>query len=61
MDKLTDTIKIDVSSGNVELDLPDSAYFELNGRVSSGKISSDFPLTTKGTDRKHMNGTHGSG
>ncbi len=61
MDKLTDTIDIDVSSGKVELDLPESADFALNGEVSSGKITSDFPLTTKGTDKKNINGTHGSG
>ncbi|WP_342429749.1 DUF4097 domain-containing protein [Neobacillus sp. FSL H8-0543] len=61
MDELTDTIEIDVSSGNVELDLPESADFVLNGEVSSGKISSDFPLTTNGSDKKNINGIHGSG
>ncbi|MDF2854825.1 MAG: hypothetical protein K0Q87_676 [Neobacillus sp.] len=61
MDELKDTIEIDVSSGTVDLDLPDSADFVLNGEVSSGKISSDFPLATNGTDKKNINGTHDSG
>jgi lia operon protein LiaG len=61
MDELNDNIEIDVSSGTVDLDLPDSADFVLNGEVSSGSISSDFPLTTNGTDKKNINGTHGSG
>jgi lia operon protein LiaG len=61
MDKLNDSIDIDLSSGDVDLDLPDDADFNLNGKVSSGNISSDFPLTTKGTDNKNLKGTHGSG
>ena len=61
MDKLMDSIDIDLSSGNVDLDLPDNADFHLNGKVSSGDIKSDFPLTTNGTDKKGLEGTHGSG
>lgn len=61
MDKLNDPIEIDLSSGNLNLDLPDNADFNLNGEVSSGNISSDFPLTTNGTDKKSLKGTHGSG
>jgi lia operon protein LiaG len=61
MDKLNDSIDIDLSSGNVNLDLPDNADFNLDGTVSSGNISSDFPLTTTGTDNKSLKGTHGSG
>lgn len=61
MDKLNDSIEIDLSSGNVNLDLPDNADFNLDGEVSSGNISSDFPLTTNGTDKKSLKGTHGSG
>lgn len=61
MDKLNDSIEIDLSSGNVNLDLPDNADFNLDGEVSSGNISSDFPLTTNGTDKKSLKGIHGSG
>lgn len=61
MDKLTDSIDIDLSSGNVDLDLPDNANFNLNGKVSSGDITSDFPLTANGSDKKSIKGTHGSG
>lgn len=61
MDKLNDSIDIDLSSGNVNLDLPDNADFNLNGKVSSGNISSDFPLTSSGTDNTIIKGTHGSG
>lgn len=61
MDKLNDSIDIDLSSGDVNLDLPDKADFNLDGKVSSGNISSDFPLTTNGTDNKDIKGTHGSG
>jgi lia operon protein LiaG len=61
MDKLNHSIDIDISSGNVELDLPDNADFDLDGKVSSGNISSDFPLTTSETDNKSLKGTHGSG
>jgi lia operon protein LiaG len=61
MDQLKDEIDLDVSSGEANLDLPDDADFELDADVSSGDIKSDFPLTSKGTDKKGLNGTHGSG
>jgi lia operon protein LiaG len=61
MDKLNDPIDIDLSSGDVDLDLPDSANFNLDGEVSSGNISSDFPLSTNKTDNKNLKGTYGSG
>ena len=61
IDKLNNPIDIDLSSGNVDLDLPDNANFTLDGEVSSGNISSKFPLTTTETDNKNLKGTHGSG
>jgi lia operon protein LiaG len=61
LDKLIDSIQMDVTSGNVGLDLPDNANFTLNGDVSSGNISCDFPLTTKDLNKKSIKGTHGSG
>ncbi|MBY0148427.1 DUF4097 family beta strand repeat-containing protein [Neobacillus niacini] len=61
IDKLNNPIDIDLSSGNVDLDLPDNADFTLDGEVSSGNISSEFPLTTTETDNKNLKGIHGSG
>ncbi|MFP7298905.1 DUF4097 domain-containing protein [Neobacillus niacini] len=61
MDKLNDPIEIDLSSGEVNIDLPDDADFRLDGKVSSGDITSDFPLTTNGSDKNSLKGTHGSG
>lgn len=61
MDQLTNSIELDVSSGEVNLDLPDDADFELDADVSSGDIKSEFPLTSKGTAKEGLNGTHGSG
>lgn len=61
MDQLNDSIEIDLSSGEVNLDLPDNADFEVNGEVSSGDISSEFPLTSEGKVHKNIKGSHGSG
>jgi lia operon protein LiaG len=61
MDKLVDSIDIDISSGKVDIDLPDDADFTLRGDTSSGNISCDFPLTTTGANSKSIKGTHGSG
>ncbi|MDE3837820.1 hypothetical protein C0966_00155 [Bacillus methanolicus] len=61
MDKLTDFIDIEVSSGEVDLDLPDNASFILNGKVSSGNISCNFPLKDQKTDKNKIKGIHGSG
>ncbi|WP_026573084.1 LiaG family protein [Bacillus sp. UNC438CL73TsuS30] len=61
VDKLTDSINLDVSSGIVNLDLPNDADFDLDGEVSSGNISCDFPLKSKEFNRKNIKGTHGSG
>ncbi|WP_223589430.1 LiaG family protein [Neobacillus bataviensis] len=61
IDKLVDSIKLDLSSGEVGLDLPNNADFTLNGDVSSGNISCDLPLTSKDLNNKSIKGTHGSG
>jgi lia operon protein LiaG len=61
MDKLTDSVDIDVSSGNVLLDLPKNADFMLNGEVSSGTISNAFPLKNTKENKHDIRGTHGSG
>lgn len=61
VDKLTDSIKMDISSGLVDLNLPDDADFTLNGDVSSGKISCDLPLKDQVQNKDMIQGKHGSG
>jgi lia operon protein LiaG len=59
MDKLTASVDIDVSSGSVKLNLPQDADFTLNGDVSSGTITSDFPINEQNGNR--IKGSNGSG
>ncbi|WLR54177.1 DUF4097 domain-containing protein [Mesobacillus subterraneus] len=61
MDSLTDDINLNVSSGDIDLDLPDDADFKLNGKISSGNISTDFPLENKEESDNRLRGEHGSG
>ena len=44
LDSLEDQVDVDVSSGNVELTLPEKASFSLSMETSSGRILSDFPV-----------------
>jgi lia operon protein LiaG len=61
MDKLIDSVHIEVSSGKVDLNLPANADFTLNGKTSSGNITCDFPISSKKISNKNIKGTHGSG
>lgn len=61
MDSLTDDVNLNVSSGDIELDLPDDADFTLKGKISSGDISSQFPLENKEASDNRLHGKHGSG
>jgi lia operon protein LiaG len=61
MDKLTNDIKANVSTGSIMLDLPSSANFTLNGNTSIGSISNEFPLKNHNVNRKHLEGSYGSG
>lgn len=62
MSELSAPIEISVSSGSVDLDLPKSANFTLDGDVSSGRIHSDFTLKNEDDgDEDSINGTHGTG
>lgn len=61
MDQLTDSVVVDVSSGHVQLDLPDKADFTLDGKVSSGSISSQFTLENKQESKQAIKGVHGTG
>lgn len=61
MDELKDSISLNVSSGDIELDLPDDAEFTLNGKTSNGEISCDFPLENKQQSDKRLSGKLGNG
>jgi lia operon protein LiaG len=61
LDQLNNPVDVEVSSGNVQLDLPQDADFTLNGKISSGIISNDFPLKNEKGDNHSLQGTHGSG
>ncbi|WP_066072655.1 LiaG family protein [Neobacillus soli] len=61
LDKLTDPIDIEVTSGSVGLNLPKNADFTLNGDVTSGNITCDIPLTSKENKHRSIKGKHGSG
>lgn len=61
MKELIDSVDIDVSSGNVQLDLPDDADFTLEGDMGSGNFSYDYPLTIEKEDNHEIRGTHGTG
>ncbi|CAM4118871.1 DUF4097 domain-containing protein [Mesobacillus thioparans] len=61
MNQLTDDVSLNVSSGYIELDLPDDSDFTLNGKISSGDITSDFPLENKEESDNRLRGKHGNG
>ena len=61
MNKLIDDVDLNVSSGYIELDLPDEADFTLNGKISSGNLSSDFPLKNKEASKNRIYGKYGNG
>jgi lia operon protein LiaG len=61
MAELTDDLNLNVSSGDLELDLPDNADFTLNGKTSSGDISCDFELKNKEENDDRLSGKHGNG
>lgn len=61
MDELKDSISLNVSSGDIELDLPDDAEFTLNGKTGNGEISCDFPLENKQQSDKRLSGKLGNG
>ena len=61
LDKLAASADITVSSGSVNLDLPDNADYTLHGKVSSGVINNSFQLKNVTTSHKNIEGTFGSG
>lgn len=63
LDAVTAPIKINVSSGEAALDIPEDAHFTLNGQVSSGDIRCDLPLlgTQHTADKHSLHGSSGKG
>ncbi|MGD6842831.1 LiaG family protein [Bacillus infantis] len=61
MKKLTAPIDLDVSSGDVQLDLPDNASFALDAHYSSGEIRADFALDEKEIKDNRILGRHKEG
>ncbi len=59
--KLTDSIKADVRSGLLDLDLPNDADFTLEGKANSGYISNDFSLDESTRNKGSIEGKHGAG
>ncbi|MBT2679646.1 DUF4097 domain-containing protein [Bacillus sp. ISL-35] len=61
MKQLIDDVDLNVSSGYIELDLPNEADFTLDGKISSGNLSSDFSLKNKEASKNRIRGKYGSG
>lgn len=59
--ELQNSMKIDISSGDLVLDLPDQADFTLDGKTGSGNLSFDLPLEVEKQDNRHLKGTRGTG
>lgn len=54
-----DNIKAATSSGNIEIQLPDAAEFNLTANTSSGNIAVEFPITVSQKTRNSLSGTAG--
>ncbi|MFT9596838.1 LiaG family protein [Mesobacillus sp.] len=61
INQLLGDVSLDVNSGYIGLDLPENADFTLNGKISSGNISSNFQLQDKEQSDNRLRGKHGSG
>lgn len=61
LDKVTDSIDVDVSSGNVQLDLPRKADYTLKGTIVSGIVSNELSLKNYHKDLRSIEGTSGNG
>lgn len=61
VNKLSDDIDLQASSGQIKLDLPDDADFTLEGRYSSGIIRSKFTLKEQIHEKNRLDGVSGTG
>ncbi|UHA59715.1 DUF4097 domain-containing protein [Metabacillus litoralis] len=61
MNKLIDSIDVEINSGLATINLPSNADFTLNGSIGSGHISTDFDLKELQKNSEGMFGVYGSG
>ncbi len=61
VNKLTDDIELQASSGQIKVDLPDDANFTLQGHYSSGLIRSKFALNDQIQEKNRLEGVSGTG
>mgnify|MGYP000946279954 FL=1 len=54
-----DNIKVATSSGDIEIQLPVAAEFNLTANTSSGNIAVEFPITVSQKTRNSLSGTAG--
>lgn len=52
----TDNWSVHTSSGGVTVRLPSTAKFDLHARTSSGRITSDHPVTVHSAERRSLDG-----
>lgn len=62
LNALVGDVRLDASSGDVELTIPSDSNFKFDAEVSSGDIETEFPITIRGKAKDdEVHGTHGSG
>lgn len=61
MEKVTDSLNIEINSGFGSIDLPSNADFTLHGEAGSGLISSDLTLKDLQKNKNNIYGISGSG
>lgn len=63
MDELTGPVRVEATSGEVKLQLPQNADVTVDAKVTSGTVKSDFPLakTTYYDEDKGIQGSNGAG
>ncbi len=61
LDSLTGRIKLNSTSGDIELRLPESISASIDFSTVSGDLSSDIPILTTGSKKNHLSGTIGGG
>ncbi len=61
LESLTGRIKLNSTSGDIEIKLPESMSASIDLSTVSGDLSSDIPILTTGSKKNHLSGTIGSG
>jgi lia operon protein LiaG len=61
LEKLSNSVALEVNSGFATVDLPSDADFTLNGKMGSGAITTDFSLSDSKEEKHKIEGSHGSG